>query len=135
MNKITMGANGKLIVTDQPTIPFIIGDGNGKEIIPSRMEIIDTAVRKVYGTKRQIKWKEALAGENAFKQTGSYLPQETLEKLHNYVVSIKGPLVAPIHESNASLNISLYQSLQLYACIRPIRWYQGVLAQIGRAHV
>lgn len=130
MNKITLGTNGKLVVPDQPTIPFIIGDGNGKEIIPAMMEVIDTAVRKVYGTKRQIKWKEALAGENAFKQTGSYLPKETIEKLQHYLVSIKGPLVAPIQQSNASLNIALYQALQLYACIRPVRWYQGVLAPV-----
>ncbi len=130
MNKITLGTNGKLVVPDQPTIPFIIGDGNGKEIIPAMMEVIDTAVRKIYGTKRQIKWKEALAGENAFKQTGSYLPKETIEKLQHYLVSIKGPLVAPIQQSNASLNIALYQALQLYACIRPVRWYQGVLAPV-----
>ena len=77
MNRITKDVDGRLIVPDQPTIPYIVGDGVGKEITPSMKEIVDTAIRKVYGTKRQIKWKEVLAGENAFKQTGEWLPKDT----------------------------------------------------------
>ena len=130
MNKITKAKDGKLIVPDQPTIPYITGDGVGKEITPSMMEIVDTAVRKVYGTKRQIKWKEVLAGENAFKQTGSWLPDETLEKFKEYLLGIKGPLTTPIGEGIRSINVALRQTLDLYVCLRPIRWYQGIITPI-----
>ena len=95
MNRITKIPFGRLIIPDQPAIPYITGDGVGKEITPSMLEIVDTAVRKVYKTKRQIKWKEVLAGENAFKQTGDWLPEETIEKFQYYTVGIKGPLTTP----------------------------------------
>ena len=130
MNRITKDLNGNLLVPDQPTIPYITGDGVGKEITPSMMEIVDSAVRKVYGTKRQIKWKEVLAGENAFKQTGSWLPDETLEKFQYYMVGIKGPLTTPIGEGIRSLNVALRQTLDLYVCLRPIRWYLGIITPI-----
>ena len=130
MNRITKDVDGRLIVPDQPTIPYIVGDGVGKEITPSMKEIVDTAIRKVYGTKRQIKWKEVLAGENAFKQTGEWLPKDTIEKFKYYMVGIKGPLDTPISDEIGSLNVILRQLLDLYVCFRPIRWYLGVTAHV-----
>ena len=130
MNRITKDADGRLIIPDQPTIPYITGDGVGKEITPSMISIVDAAVRKVYGTKKQIKWKEVLAGENAFKQTGEWLPDETIEKFKYYTIGIKGPLTTPIGEGMRSLNVALRQILDLYVCLRPIRWYLGITTPI-----
>ena len=130
MNRITKIPFGRLIIPDQPAIPYITGDGVGKEITPSMLEIVDTAVRKVYKTKRQIKWKEVLAGENAFKQTGDWLPEETIEKFQYYTIGIKGPLTTPVGEGIRSLNVALRQKLDLYVCLRPIRWYPGIITPI-----
>lgn len=130
MNRITKGTEGELIVPDQPIIPYITGDGVGKEIIPAMMKIVDTAIRKVYGTKRQIKWKEVLAGENAFKQTGSWLPVETLEKFDQCMVGIKGPIDTLVSDDARYMNEHFCQLLNLNECVRPIRWYIGVTAPI-----
>ena len=131
MTRITKQPGGPLIVPDTPTIPYIMGDGVGKEITPSMMEIVNVAVRRAYGTKRQIIWKEALAGQNAFNQTGEWLPEVTLEKFEKYLVGIKGPLTTPIGEGIRSINVTLRQKLDLYVCLRPIKWYLGIFTPLN----
>ncbi|MGO4984978.1 isocitrate/isopropylmalate family dehydrogenase, partial [Collinsella sp. Sow4_E3] len=108
------------------TIPFIEGDGIGKEITSSVKQIIDKAVEKAYKNKRKIKWKEVLAGEKAFTKTGKWLPDETMEAFRTYRVGIKGPLTTPVGEGIRSLNVALRQELDLYVCLRPVRWFKGV---------
>lgn len=130
MNRITKKPGGPLIVPDNPIIPYIMGDGVGKEVTPAMIEIVDVAVRTAYGTRRQIHWKEALAGENAFNQTGEWLPDLTLKKFNEYLVGIKGPLTTPVGEGIRSLNVALRQLLDLYVCLRPIRHYQGIYTPI-----
>ena len=124
--KITMGSDGNLNVPNNPTIPFIEGDGIGPEIWAVAQKVFDTAVEKAYDGKRKIEWKEMLAGEKAFKLTGSWLPAETLQTAKDYIVSIKGPLTTPIGGGIRSLNVAMRQDLDLYACVRPVKWFKGV---------
>jgi len=130
-DKITMN-NGKLKVSDNPIIPFIEGDGIGPEIWAVAQQVFDTAVEKAYGGKRKIEWKEMLAGEKAFKQTGEWLPAETLQAAKDYIVSIKGPLTTPIGGGIRSLNVAMRQELDLFACVRPVKWFKGVPSPVVR---
>lgn len=118
--------NGKLNVPDSPTIPFIEGDGTGRDIWRASQHVFDSAVAKAYGGKKKINWKEVLAGEKSFTKTGNWLPDETLDAFREYLVGIKGPLTTPIGGGIRSLNVALRQILDLYVCLRPVRWYQGV---------
>jgi isocitrate dehydrogenase len=118
--------NGKLTVPDNPTIPFIEGDGTGVDIWPASQLVFDKAVEKAYGGKRKINWKEVLAGEKAFNQTGDWMPEETMTTFREYLVGIKGPLTTPVGGGIRSLNVALRQDLDLYACVRPVRWFTGV---------
>jgi isocitrate dehydrogenase len=123
--KITI-TNGKLNVPDNPTLPFIEGDGTGIDIWPAAKHVFDSAVEKAYKGKRKINWKEVLAGEKAFNQTGNWMPEETLTIFREYLVGIKGPLTTPVGGGIRSLNVALRQELDLYACVRPVRWFKGV---------
>ncbi|MEN6588389.1 MAG: NADP-dependent isocitrate dehydrogenase [Proteiniphilum sp.] len=116
----------RLVVPERPVIPFIEGDGIGKEITPFVQQIINAAVEKSYGGTRKIIWKEVLAGEKAFNKLGSWLPQETIDTFHAHPVGIKGPLTTPVGEGIRSLNVALRQELDLYVCLRPVRWFKGV---------
>lgn len=129
MNKI-IKQNGQLIVPDRVTIPYIEGDGVGAEITPVCQQIVNAAVKKVYGGVRAIEWKEVLAGEKAFRRTGSWLPDETMEAFRDYMVGIKGPLTTPIGGGIRSLNVALRQTLDLYVCLRPVRWFKGVVSPV-----
>jgi isocitrate dehydrogenase len=119
-------SNGKLTVPDHPIIPFIEGDGTGPDIWRSSVRVIDAAVAKAYAGRRAIVWKEVLAGEKAFKATGNWLPDETLEAFKRYLVGIKGPLTTPTGGGIRSLNVALRQQLDLYVCLRPVQWFSGV---------
>ncbi|MCB0636017.1 MAG: NADP-dependent isocitrate dehydrogenase [Lewinella sp.] len=123
--KVTI-ANGKLNVPDQPIIPFIEGDGIGPDIWAASERVLDAAVEKAYGGQRKIHWHEVLAGEKAFNQTGEWLPQKTLDDITEYLVAIKGPLTPPVGGGIRSLNVALRQKLDLYACVRPVQYFQGV---------
>jgi isocitrate dehydrogenase len=127
--KITMGPDGRLQVPDEPIIPFIEGDGTGVDIWPAAKSVMDAAVAK-HGLR--IAWKEVLAGEKAFNQTGSWLPDETLSTFREYLIGIKGPLTTPIGGGFRSLNVALRQLLDLYVCLRPVRWFQGVPSPVKR---
>ncbi len=118
--------NGKLTVPDAPVIPFIVGDGTGVDIWPASKIVFDAAVEKAYKGKKKIQWKEVLAGEKAFNETGSWMPDETLAAFKEYLVGIKGPLTTPVGGGIRSLNVALRQDLDLYACLRPVRWFKGV---------
>jgi isocitrate dehydrogenase len=124
--KITMGSDGRLHVPDYPIIPFIEGDGIGPDVWRASKTVLDAAVEKCYNGKRKIEWIEMLAGEKAFNQTGQWLPQETLDKAIEYIVSIKGPLTTPVGGGIRSLNVALRQTLDLYVCLRPVQWFHGV---------
>ena len=124
-NKISI-QNGRLYVPSHPIIPFIEGDGIGADIWKASKLVFDAAVEKAYGGDRRIQWKEIYAGEKAFEKTGSWLPDETIEDIKEYLVAIKGPLTTPVGGGMRSLNVALRQKLDLYACVRPVRWYQGV---------
>jgi isocitrate dehydrogenase len=117
---------GKLFVPNEPIIPFIEGDGIGKDITEPSQRVINAAVKAAYGSSRKIDWKEVLAGKKAFELTGNYLPEETLEAFQKYLVGIKGPLETPVGEGIRSLNVALRQTLDLFVCLRPIRWFKGV---------
>src|SRR5688572_30201517 len=119
-------SNGKLNVPDNPTIPFIEGDGTGVDIWPAAKLVFDNAVEKAYGGKKKINWKEVMAGEKSFNKTGNWLPDETLDIFRDYLVGIKGPLATPVGGGIRSLNVALRQILDLYVCLRPVRWYEGV---------
>jgi len=123
--KITI-ANGVLNVPDQPIVPFIEGDGTGPDIWRASVRVLDAAVAKAYGGKRKLHWMEVLAGEKAFNATGNWLPDTTVEACREYLVSIKGPLTTPVGGGIRSLNVALRQMLDLYACVRPVRWFKGV---------
>src|SRR6202163_4387353 len=123
--KITI-ANGKLHVPDQPIIPFIEGDGTGRDIWRASVRVFDAAVQKAYGGKRKIHWMEIYAGEKANKAYNSWLPDETVAACRDYLVSIKGPLTTPVGGGIRSLNVALRQMLDLYVCLRPVRWFKGV---------
>jgi isocitrate dehydrogenase len=127
-------SNGKLTVPDHPTIPFIEGDGTGIDIWPAARLVFEKAVEKAYGSKRKIHWKEVLAGEKAFKQTGSWMPEETLTIFKEYLVGIKGPLTTPVGGGIRSLNVALRQELDLYCCVRPVRWFKGVPSPVKEPH-
>jgi len=123
--KITMGENG-LNVPNDPIIPFIEGDGIGPDIWAAAVRVFDAAVEKAYGGEKKIAWEEVLAGQKAFDATGSWLPDETLDAFREYLVGIKGPLTTPVGGGIRSLNVALRQILDLYVCLRPVRWYKGV---------
>lgn len=118
--------NGVLNVPHNPVIPFIEGDGTGPDIWRATKRVLDAAVEKAYNGNRKIEWKEVLAGEKAFNQTGNWLPDETLEAFKEYLVGIKGPLTTPVGGGIRSLNVALRQILDLYVCLRPVRWFNGV---------
>ena len=124
-SKIQMD-NGKLLVPDNPVIPFIEGDGIGPDIWQASVRVFDAAVEKAYSGKRKIDWLEVYAGEKAFNKFNNWLPDETIEQCREYLVSIKGPLTTPIGGGMRSLNVALRQLLDLYVCLRPVRWYKGV---------
>ncbi len=117
---------GKIQVPDFPIVPFIEGDGTGPDIWAASVRVFDAAVEKAYGGKRKILWKEVLAGEKAFKETGKWLSEETLDIIHEHLVAIKGPLTTPVGGGIRSLNVALRQILDLYVCLRPVRYYEGV---------
>ena len=125
MHQITQ-QNDRLVVPNNPIIPFIEGDGIGKEITASVRRIIDKAVEKAYDESRKIDWLEVLAGEKAYNKVGSWLPAETMDAFRKYLVGIKGPLTTPVGEGIRSLNVALRQELDLYVCLRPVRWFKGV---------
>ena len=125
-------SNGKLQVPDFPVIPFIIGDGTGPDIWNASVKVFDAAVEKAYHGTRKIMWKEVLAGEKAFSTTGNWLPDETLDAFKEYLVGIKGPLTTPVGGGIRSLNVALRQILDLYVCLRPVRWFQGVPSPVKR---
>src|SRR5512135_86361 len=118
--------NGKLNVPDNPVLPFIEGDGTGPDIWRASVRVLNAAVQKAYGGKGSIVWREVLAGQKAFDQTNNWLPDETVEAFREYLVGIKGPLTTPIGGGIRSLNVALRQLLDLYVCLRPVRWFQGV---------
>jgi isocitrate dehydrogenase len=120
---ITQGSDGSLNVSDEPVIPFIEGDGTGVDIWPASQLVFDAAAKK-YGKK--IAWKEVLAGEKAFNETGNWLPDETVDTFRSHLIGIKGPLTTPVGGGIRSLNVALRQILDLYVCLRPVRWFQGV---------
>lgn len=124
-NAIKMSAKG-LQVPHDPILPFIIGDGTGPDIWNSSVRVFDAAVATAYSGHRKIEWKEVLAGEKAFNETGNWLPEETLEAFKKYLVGIKGPLTTPVGGGIRSLNVALRQNLDLYVCLRPVRWFTGV---------
>jgi isocitrate dehydrogenase len=119
-------------VPDQPILPFIEGDGTGPDIWQASQPVFDAAVEKAYGGRRKIQWLEVLAGEKSFQQTGSWLPDETLDAFREYRVGIKGPLTTPVGGGIRSLNVALRQILDLYACVRPVRWFEGVPSPVKR---
>ena len=123
--KITM-ENGALNVPAHPTIPYIEGDGTGPDITRAAMTVWNAAVEKAYGGARRIEWKEVLAGEKAFNATGEWLPQATVDACRDYLVSIKGPLTTPVGGGIRSINVTMRQTLDLYVCLRPVRWFKGV---------
>jgi len=130
--KITIGENGVINVPDCPIIPFIEGDGIGPDIWDATRRVLDASVEKAYQGNKKIEWKEILAGEKAQKETGQWLPKETLDAIQEYVVAIKGPLTTPVGEGIRSLNVTLRQELDLYACVRPVRYFQGVPSPVKR---
>ena len=123
--KITL-VNGKLSVPDRPILPFIEGDGTGRDIWRASQRVLDAAVEKAYGGKRKIAWTEVYAGEKAFTKYNNWLPDETIEAFREYLIGIKGPLTTPIGGGIRSLNVALRQLLDLYVCLRPVRWFKGV---------
>jgi isocitrate dehydrogenase len=127
-------SNGKLIVPENPTIPYIEGDGTGVDIWPASQFVFDSAVEKAYKGKRKINWKEVLAGEKSFNKVNNWLPEETLNAFKEYLVGIKGPLTTPVGGGIRSLNVALRQELDLYACVRPVRWFKGVPSPVKEPH-
>jgi len=117
--------NGNLIVPNEPLVHYIEGDGIGIDITPVMIDVVDSAVKKAYSNERKIYWNEVLAGQKAFDKTGEWLPEETLEAMRTGLVSIKGPLTTPVGGGIRSLNVALRQKLDLFACVRPVRWYEG----------
>ena len=117
--------NGNLIVPNEPLVHYIEGDGIGIDITPVMIDVVDSAVKKAYSNERKIYWNEVLAGQKAFDKTGEWLPEETLDAMRTGLVSIKGPLTTPVGGGIRSLNVALRQKLDLFACVRPVRWYEG----------
>jgi isocitrate dehydrogenase len=122
---ISMGLNGHLIVPENPIIPFIEGDGIGPDIWAASVKVFDAAVSKAYQGKKKINWLKVLAGEEAFVKTGEWMPKETMEAFKKYLVAIKGPLTTPVGGGIRSLNVALRQELDLYVCLRPIKYFEG----------
>ncbi len=133
-DKITVNADMTLNVPDNPIIPYIEGDGIGVDISPVMIKVVDAAVEKAYAGKRKISWMEVYAGEKATQvyDSETWLPQETLDAVRDYVVSIKGPLTTPVGGGIRSLNVALRQQLDLYVCLRPVRWFTGVPSPVKR---
>jgi isocitrate dehydrogenase len=129
--KITLG-QGKLKVPDRPIVPFIEGDGTGPDIWRASVRVMDAAVEKAYGGKRKIAWMEVYAGEKSFKQFNTWLPDETVQAFREFLVGIKGPLTTPIGGGIRSLNVALRQMLDLYVCLRPVRWFKGVPSPVKK---
>src|SRR5712672_4424189 len=123
---------GQLVVPDDPIIPFIEGDGTGRDIWRASVRVLDAAVEKAYRGKRKIAWMEVFAGEKSFKQFGSWLPDDTVEAFRTYLVGIKGPLTTPVGGGIRSLNVAMRQILDLYVCLRPVRWFKGVPSPVKR---
>jgi len=128
---IAMGPEG-LVVPDEPILPFIEGDGIGPDIWAAAVRVFDAAVEHAYGGDRRVAWREVLAGEKAFTKTGDWLPDETIDIFRSHLVGIKGPLTTPVGGGIRSLNVALRQLLDLYVCLRPVRWYQGVPSPVKR---
>src|ERR1044071_8852644 len=123
---ITMSSAGTLEVPDRPIIPFIEGDGTGPDIWRASVRVLDAAVQKSYGGRRQIQWMEVYAGQKSHDLYNPWLPEETVTACREYLVSIKGPLTTPVGGGIRSLNVALRQMLDLYVCLRPVRWFKGV---------
>lgn len=132
-DKITVNPDFSLNVPDRPIIPFIEGDGIGIDVTPVMRKVIDAAIEKAYGGKRKIEWMEVYAGEKSLKVYGEnvWLPDETLEAMKDFVISIKGPLTTPIGGGIRSLNVAMRQRLDLYVCLRPVRYFQGVPSPVA----
>ena len=130
MSKIEVKRNGTLVVPDKLTIPYVIGDGVGSEITPAMQEVVDAAVSTVYRGCKSIEWMEVAAGQAAFDKYGTYLPEETFEAFKNYHIGIKGPLTTPVGGGIRSLNVALRQGLDLYVCLRPVRWFKGIVSPV-----
>jgi len=124
--------HGKITVPNYPIVPFIEGDGTGPDIWAASVRVLDAAVEKAYQGKRKIIWKEVYAGEKAFNKTGKWLPEETLDIIHEHLVAIKGPLTTPVGGGIRSLNVALRQILDLYVCLRPVRYYKGVPSPVKK---
>ena len=124
--------DGKLVVPDEPVVPFIEGDGTGPDIWRASVRVLDAAVARAYGGKRKIAWMEVLAGQKSYDNLGTWLPDETVEAFKEYLVGIKGPLTTPIGGGIRSLNVALRQLLDLYVCLRPVRWFKGVPSPVKR---
>ena len=126
--KISFDANDQLIIPNQPIIPYITGDGIGEDIMLPMQEVVSSAIKKAYGSKKEIIWMEVFAGAKANKLYGNgiWLPKETIEALESYVISIKGPLATPVGGGIRSLNVALRQQLDLFVCLRPIKYFEGV---------
>ncbi len=131
-NRIAVRSDASLEVPDDPIIVFIEGDGTGSDIWRSSVRVFDAAVERAYGGSRRIAWHEVLAGQRAFDATGEWLPDETVEAFRDYLVGIKGPLTTPVGGGIRSLNVELRQRLDLYVCLRPVRWYEGVPSPVKR---
>ena len=130
-SKITMSPKG-LQVPDQPIIPFIEGDGTGPDIWRASVRVMDAAVEKAYRGKRKISWMKVLAGEESFNKVKDWLPEATVQAFKDYLVGIKGPLTTPVGGGIRSLNVALRQMLDLYVCLRPVRWFKGVPSPVKR---
>ena len=130
MSKITINEAGALLVPNEVEIPFIEGDGVGPEITAVTQKVVNAAIEKAYNGRRRILWEEVLAGGKAFEKTGTWLPDETMQAFRDYRVGIKGPLTTPVGGGIRSLNVALRQTLDLYVCLRPVRWYPGVQSPV-----
>src|SRR5215211_7836393 len=124
--------DGKLDVPNHPIVPYVEGDGTGRDIWRASQRVFDAAVEKAFGGKRKIAWYEVLAGEKAFNQTKEWMPAATLDAFRKYLVGIKGPLTTPVGGGIRSLNVALRQELDLYTCLRPVRWFAGVPSPVKR---
>ena len=132
--RITMGDDGHLRVPDRPVIPYIEGDGTGPDITRAALTVWNAAVQAAYGAERDVQWMEVYAGEKAVRLYGAdiWLPDETVEAIREHLVSIKGPLTTPVGGGIRSLNVALRQRMDLYVCLRPVRWFEGVPTPVKR---